>query len=148
MSTTSPEQGVSAKWQLAQAALNILVARESQAQVRVMKDAQEEMTEQLNVMMGDSEWERGDLFDFFHFRDAIGASQLSEYLPDLSNSFTDRHEALQPWRQEVRSVAAIMLANEATTASQEAVLLEGVNVFNLLRAVYVAEEHLGEMLCY
>ena len=92
---TSPEQGVSAKWQLAEAALNIFVARESQAQVRVMKEAQQEITEQLSIILSDSEWERGDLLDFSYLRDAIGASQLSEYLPYFSNSLTDRYDALQ-----------------------------------------------------
>ena len=37
------EQEVSAKWQLAEAALNIFVARESQAQVRVTNEAQQEV---------------------------------------------------------------------------------------------------------
>ena len=32
------------------------MARESQAQVRALEEAQEEMTEQLNIMMGNSEW--------------------------------------------------------------------------------------------
>ena len=83
MCVTSPEQGVSAKRQLAEAALSIFVARESQAQVRVLKEAQEEMTEQLNIMMGNSEWETGDLVDYFYFSKAIAASQLSECLPDF-----------------------------------------------------------------
>ena len=69
----SVEQEVSARWQVAQAALNMFVARESQAQVRVMKEAQQEVSERLSVMLGDSEWELGDLCEFFYLRDAVGA---------------------------------------------------------------------------
>ena len=60
----SVEQEVSKRWQIAQSALNIFVARESQAQVRVMKEVQQQVSERLSVMLGDSEWELGDLCDF------------------------------------------------------------------------------------
>jgi hypothetical protein len=144
----SVEQEVSARWQLAQAALNIFVARESQAQVRVMKEAQQEVPERLSVMLGDSEWELGELYELFYLRDAVGAYQLSEHLPGISDSLADREKSLQPWLKEVKSVAGIIRADEASIACQEAVLSEKVNVARLTQAIYTAEEHLEEILCF
>ena len=78
----------------------------------------------------------------------MGAYQLSEHPPGISDSLADREKSLQPWLKEVKSVAGIILADEATTASQEAVLSEKVNVSRLFKAIYVAEERLEEMLCF
>ena len=113
-----------------------------------MKEAQQKVSERLSVMLGDSEWELGDLYQFFYLRDAAGADQLSEHLPGISDSLADREKSLQPWLKEVKSVAGIILADEATTASQEAVLSEKVNVARLVKTIYTAEEHLEEILCY
>ena len=144
----SVEQEVSERWQIAQSALNIFVARESQAQVRVMKEVQQKVSERLSVMLDDSEWQLGDLYQFFYLRDAVGAYQLSEHLPGISDSLVDREKSLQPWLKEVKSVAGIIRTDEASIACQEAVLSEKVNVARLVQAIFTAEEHLEEILCY
>ena len=78
----------------------------------------------------------------------MGAYQLSEHLPGTSDSLADKEKSLQPWLKEVKSVAGIIRADEASIACQEAVLSEKVNVARLVQAIYTAEEHLEEILCY
>ena len=77
----------------------------------------------------------------------MGADQLSEHLPGISDSLADREKSLQPWLKEVKSVAGMIRADEASTACQEAVLSEKVNIARLAQAIYTAEEHLEEILC-
>ena len=84
----------------------------------------------------------------FYLRDAVGAYQLSEHLPGISDSLADREKSLRPWLKDAKNVAGIILADEATAASQEAVLSEKVNVARLTQAIYTAEEHLEEILCF
>ena len=145
---TSAAQGVSANRQLAEAALSIFVNRESQAQVEAMKNVQQEVTDKVSIILGNSQWARGDLFDYFYVRDVIGASQLGQYLPELVETFTDRYRVLQQWRQEVGNVSAALEASPAIEASLRAALTEWMNMDSLLAAVHVAEEHLEEMLAH
>ena len=145
---TSAVRGVSANRELAEAALNIFVNRESQAQVEAMNHAQEEVKDKVSIILGNSQWARGDLFDYFYLRDVIGASQLGQYLPELVETFTDRHRVLQQWRQEVRNVSAALEASPATEGSLRAAQTEWMNMDSLLAAVYTAEEHLEETLAY
>ena len=143
----SSAQGHSKKRQLAEAALEI-VRHESHAQVAAMKNAQEEVTGQVNVIIGHSQWAIEDLCDYFFLEDVIGGSQLSGYFPELVETFADRLKVLGQWRQEVGNVSAALEETPATEASQRAVLTEWMNVNMLLAAVEAAETNLEEILAY
>ena len=144
----SSVQGHSQKRQLAEAALEIFVRHESHAQVAAMRSAQEEATGQMNIITGHSQWAIEDLYEYFFLKDVIGGSQLSGYLPELVETFTDRFKVLGQWRQEVGNVSAALEETPASEASQRAVLTEWMNMNMLLAAVEAAETNLEEILAY
>ena len=62
---TSAAQEVAAKWQLGQAALRVIVQKESRALAAAMASIQEEVTGQMSIMFGpeNSEWNQVDLYN-------------------------------------------------------------------------------------
>ena len=144
----SSVRGHSKKRQLAEAALEIFVRHESHAQVAAMRKVQEEVTSQMNIIIGHSQWAIGDLYDHCFLKDVIGGSKLSGYLPELVETFTDRFKVLGQWHQEVGNVSAALEETPATEASQRAVLTEWMNMNMRLAAVEAAETNLEDILAY
>jgi hypothetical protein len=139
-----------AKGKMAQAALQILVQRESRAIAAAAAGIQEEVTGRLSGMFGleNSEWSQDDLYNYTFLRDWIGVRQLQEHLPEIKESFQEQYFAITEWRNDVKKYKAVMDLEPDDENQAHEVDSQMLMLFTFSAAVVAAEDSLHQMLAY
>ena len=145
---TSAAQAVASKWQLGQAALRVIVQKESRALAAAMASIQEEVTGQLSILFGpdNREWSQLDLYDYTFLRDWVGARQLQRHLPEIAESFQKQYNAITEWRSEVKKYKAVMDPEPDDENQAQEVDRQWLMLIRFLAEVEAADDSLDQML--